>query len=112
MMVKIFIGGFPLNMDEMGLAQLVSPHGEISIMKIVRDKQTRKCKGYAFLEMKDEDAAISVMAALDGQPMGDRVLTVKLAPEQPEAPAPRYQKLTRPGPGEPFKKKRPRRPGP
>ena len=109
MMVKIFIGGFPLNMDEMALAQLVSPHGEISIMKIVRDKATRKCKGYAFLEMKDEDAAVSVMAALDGQPMGDRVLSVKLAPEQQEAPAPRYQKLPRPG-EEPFKKKRPRRP--
>jgi RNA recognition motif-containing protein len=110
MMVKIFIGGFPLNMDEMGLAQLVSPHGEISIMKIVRDKVTRKCKGYAFLEMKDEDAAVSVMAALDGQPMGDRVLSVKLAPAQEAAPAPRYQKLIRPG--DPVKKKRPRRPGP
>jgi RNA recognition motif-containing protein len=109
MMVKIFVGGFPLDMDEMGLAHLVSPHGEISVMKIVRDKQTRRCKGYAFLEMKDEDAAVAVMAALDGQPMGDRVLSIKLAAiTEAAAPPPRYQKLARSG--DPVKKKRPRRP--
>ena len=50
-MVKLFIGGFPLDMDEMGLAQLIAPHGNIEVMKIVRDKKTRIAKGYAFVEM-------------------------------------------------------------
>jgi RNA recognition motif-containing protein len=108
MAVKIFIGGFPLEMDEMGLAQLVAPHGNIEVMKIVRDKKTRICKGYAFVEMATEHDAIAVMAALDGEPLGDRVLSVKLTdePKPVKPPVARYEKTFRPG--EPVKKKRPR----
>lgn len=96
-------------MDEMALAQLISPHGAIEVMKIVRDKKTRICKGYAFIEMATEDDAVAVMAALDGEQLGDRKLSVKLADEPkpvPGLPA-RYEKVVRPG--EPVKKKRPRR---
>jgi RNA recognition motif-containing protein len=109
MAVKLFIGGFPLEMDEMGLAHLIAPYGRIEVMKIVRDKKTRICKGYAFVEMATEDDAVAVMAALDGEKMGDRVLSVKLADEPPPEPAPaaRYERAVRPN--EPIKKKRPRR---
>ncbi|MDB5144541.1 MAG: recognition motif protein [Mucilaginibacter sp.] len=109
MAVKLFIGGFPLDMDEMALAQLVSPHGTIEIMKIMRDKKTRICKGYAFVEMATEDDAVAVMAALDGEKLGERVLSIKLADIPPPEPTPvaRYEKVVRPN--EPIKKKRPRR---
>src|ERR1700742_2866664 len=91
-MIKLFIGGFPLDMDEMGLAQLIAPHGNIEVIKIVRDKKTRIAKGYAFVEMATEDDAVAVMAALDGEPIGDRQLSVKLAAVEPVSPAPRYEK--------------------
>ncbi len=108
--IKLFIGGFPLEMDEMGLAQLVSPHGTIEVMKIVRDKKTGICKGYAFIEMATENDAVSVMAALDGEAIGDRKLSVKLAdvPVPVQRPPARYEKVSRPS--ETIKKKRPRRP--
>jgi RNA recognition motif-containing protein len=95
--VKLFIGGFPLDMDEMQLAQLVSPHGNIQTLKIVRDKKTRICKGYAFIEMNSEEDAVNVMAALDGEQISDRQLSVRLAAE------PVVQSIT-----PPVKKKRPR----
>ncbi|MDB5141642.1 MAG: recognition motif protein [Mucilaginibacter sp.] len=109
MVVKLFIGGFPLEMDEMALAQLISPYGRIDTMKIVRDKKTRICKGYAFVEMASEDDAVVVMAALDGEQLGGRLLSVKLTDAPPPEPAPtaRYEKVVRLG--EPIKKKRPRR---
>jgi RNA recognition motif-containing protein len=109
MAVKLFIGGFPLEMDEMGLAQLVAPHGRIEVMKIVRDKKTRICKGYAFVEMATDNDAVAVMAALDGEKLDDRALSIKLADVPPPGPMPvaRYEKLVRPG--ERVKKKRPRR---
>jgi RNA recognition motif-containing protein len=111
MAIKLFIGGFPLEMDEMTLAQLIAPHGNIEVMKIVRDKKTRICKGYAFVEMATEHDAIAVMAALDGETLGDRKLSVKLTdePAPVKAPPARFQKFSRPSaPGEPVKKKRPR----
>lgn len=107
MSIKLFIGGFPLDMDEMGLAQLIAPHGNIEVMKIVRDKKTRIAKGYAFVEMATEHDAVAVMAALDGEAMGDRELSVKLAaPEIPKT-TPVYHKVERHAVGQ---LKRPRRP--
>jgi RNA recognition motif-containing protein len=112
-MVKLFIGGFPLDMDEIELAKLIAPHGDIDTLKIVRDKKTRICKGYAFVEMKGREAAEEVIAALDGTEIGDRKLSVKEVTEDTtksktvDRPNRSYQKVSRYA--EPEKKKRPRR---
>jgi hypothetical protein len=92
----------------MGLAQLIAPHGNIEVMKIVRDKKTRLTKGYAFVETATDHDAVAVMAGLDGEPMGDRQLSVKLAAVEPVVPAPRYEKQFRTGGHE--RALRPRRP--
>jgi RNA recognition motif-containing protein len=84
--VKLFVSGFPLEITEIELAKLIAPYGDIGTLKIVRDKQTRKCKGYAFVEMLTEQGAANAAAALDGLPMEDRQLTVKLSEETPAAP--------------------------
>jgi RNA recognition motif-containing protein len=102
-MVKLFIGGFPLDMDEMQLAQLISPHGDISTLKIVRDKKTKICKGYAFVEVKNDEDALKVTAALDEQTIADRQLSVRLVAE-PKIP-PQVSKARE---TPPVRKKRPR----
>ena len=98
-MVKIFVGGFPLDMTELELVQIISPYATVSTIKIVRDKKTRLCKGYAFLEVTDEAGANNAMDALNNTKLGDRILNVK--PAQPPKPTP---------PPNPFRVKRPRRP--
>lgn len=105
-MIKIYVGGFPLEMTELELVQLVSPYGEVSTIKIVRDKTTRICKGYAFLEMADRKAAERVIKALDGTSMGDRQLTVTIRNDEPVSPAPIFKKVERHTWS--VKKKRPR----
>ncbi|HEY9195358.1 MAG TPA: RNA-binding protein [Mucilaginibacter sp.] len=87
-MVKLFVGGFPLDMTELDLVKIINLHGEVSTIKIVRDKKTRICKGYAFLEMKDRAGAENAVIALDGTPMGDRVLNVKINEENAVKQAP------------------------
>jgi RNA recognition motif-containing protein len=124
-MVKLFVSGFPLDMDEIELVKMFSLHGDVKTIKLVKDKKTRICKGYGFIEMADMAAAENVIAALNGEPMGDRKLTINIRPDEPEAPAappkrpfapterfsPRvFQKVERPGAVDPLKKKRPRRP--
>jgi len=117
-MVKLFVGGFPLDMSEMELAQLFIKYGDLATIKIVRDKKTRTCKGYAFLEMMDQESADRAIEALDSAPLDGRVLTVKIV-EPPVVPAaapgltdspdlnPRYVKIEKPSAI--VKKKRPRR---
>ncbi|MGF7039292.1 RNA recognition motif domain-containing protein [Mucilaginibacter lappiensis] len=111
-MVKLFVGGFPLDMTELDLVRLIGPHGDVSTIKIVRDKKTRICKGYAFLEMKDRAGAENAVIALDGTPMGDRVLSVNINEEKPASQAPpkktfNYTNIKKPS-GD-VRAKRPRR---
>jgi RNA recognition motif-containing protein len=99
-MVKLFKGGFLLEMTEMELAMLIGSHGNISTIKIVRDRQTKKCKGYAFVEVLTEEDAVKIAAALDGEEMQDRVLTVKVSEEASVKPATsqRFNRQTYPRP--------------
>lgn len=116
-MVKIFVGGFPLDITELELVMLVSPHGTVSTIKIVRDKKTRKCKGYAFLEMEDRAGAENAVEMLNGTAIGDRVLSVSIKEDEPVKPiAPkRYTpNFVKPGerraePTDELRKKRPRK---
>lgn len=85
-MVKIFIGGFPLEMRELELVQMVSPYAFVETIKIIRDKKTKICKGYAFLEIKTEEDAERAIDALNGTPMGERVLTLNLVEPKSEEP--------------------------
>ncbi|WP_186458712.1 RNA recognition motif domain-containing protein [Mucilaginibacter achroorhodeus] len=36
-LVKLFVGGFPLEIDEMELAKLFAPHGDVSTIEIMHD---------------------------------------------------------------------------
>lgn len=82
MPAKIFISGYPQDYDELALVQLVSPYGEVSTIKIVRDKQSGKTKGYAFIEMVSLAAAEEVVIALDGLELKDKNLTVNIVEEK------------------------------
>lgn len=73
-MIKIFLGGFPLDMDEMSLVQIVSPYGQVETIKIVRDKKTKICKGYAFLEITDLDGADNIVDNVNGVVIAGRAL--------------------------------------
>jgi RNA recognition motif-containing protein len=123
-MIKLFVGGFPLDITEMELVMMISPHGDVSTIKIVRDKKTGTCKGYAFLEMNDREGAERAVEALDGSAIGDRVLSVKINEEKPvvakrpyskfnsnysssSSSKPSYTKVVRPGAE--VKPKRPRK---
>jgi len=106
MPAKIFISGYPQDYDELALVQLVSPYGQVSTIKIVRDKQSGKTKGYAFIEMVDRAAAEEVAIGLDGLEMKDKNLTVSIVEEKPVEVARNYPKVERSN--EPVKKKRPR----
>jgi len=116
-MATLFVGGFPLDIDEIELVKLFMPVGQVNTIQIVRDKKTRVCKGYAFIEMADREKAEEAVTILNGTAIADRVITVKITEdkvkvkagyEKPSSSdAPKYIKLNKPG--EQLKAKRPRK---
>ncbi len=96
-MVKLFIGGFPLDMSELEIVQRVALHTDVLTIKIVRDKKTRVCKGYAFLEVADRAGAEQAIAALSGTHIAGRELLLNIVEDQPAGrPKPAAKPFRRP----------------
>lgn len=82
-MVKLFIGGLSDNIQEMDLAIFVSLHGRVETIKVVRDRATKKCKGYAFLEIFTLQDAKNIITNLNGETFKGNTITVKLCEDEP-----------------------------
>jgi RNA recognition motif-containing protein len=103
-MTKIFVGGFPLNYTELDIVMLIAPHAEVITIKIVRDKKTKICKGYAFLEIQDRAGAENAVEMADGIIVSGKPLSVRIREDEPAPTLKRYSAV-----GSLDKKKRPRR---
>ena len=114
-MTKLFVVGFPRDMDELQLARLFMPYGDIDLLTIVRDPYNGQSKGYGFIQMKDEADASLAIAELHNKSLGDRTLEVRLAedkaaPAKPACVPVGRRNFPEPQASEPLRKKRPRLP--
>ncbi|MDB5030630.1 RNA-binding protein [Mucilaginibacter sp.] len=82
-MIKLFIGGFPLDMTELEIVQLVAFYANVCTIKVVRDKKTKVCKGYAFLEIADREGAELAIATLNGTLLAGRELRLSIVETEP-----------------------------
>lgn len=90
-MTKLFVGGLRPDISEMDLAMLIGLYGNIETIKVVRDRATNKCKGYAFVEMLKLDDAQKVISVLNGESYKGNVLNIKISEDEP-AKAPKIVK--------------------
>jgi len=81
-MSKLFVVGFPKDMEEVALLELFSLHGGVERVTIITDKDTRQSKGYGFIHMADGHAAQRAIKAMDGWKIGERVMSVRLAEDK------------------------------
>lgn len=85
--MNVFIYGLSFKARRENLAELFAPYGEVTAARIIVDKETRRSKGYGFVEMEDE-AAKAAIAALDGSEHMGRTIHVAVANERPARPEP------------------------
>ncbi|KAJ2872392.1 RNA-binding protein Cwf29 [Coemansia aciculifera] len=72
----IFAGGLPFDLTEGDIICVFSQYGEIVNINLVRDKETGKSKGYAFLQYEDQRSTILAVDNLNGAKVLGRVLRV------------------------------------
>jgi RNA recognition motif-containing protein len=101
-MVKIFVGGLRPDVSELDLVMFISLRAQVNTIKVVRDKVTKRCKGYAFLEMANQAEAEKAVSLLNGETYQGQVLNIKISEEPAPAPT-AYVKANKP-----YQKKRPR----
>ncbi|KAB5518345.1 hypothetical protein PHYPO_G00164680 [Pangasianodon hypophthalmus] len=72
----IFVYNLAPDADESILWQMFGPFGAVTNVKVIRDFNTNKCKGFGFVTMTNYDEAAMAIASLNGYRLGDRVLQV------------------------------------
>merc|ERR1712242_616334 len=72
----IFVYNLAPETEENILWQLFGPFGAVQNVKVIRDLQTNKCKGFGFVTMTNYDEALVAIQSLNGYTLGNRVLQV------------------------------------
>jgi RNA recognition motif-containing protein len=79
---KLFVGGLSYSTTSATLRDHFARHGKVESAAVVTDRFTGQSRGFGFVEMSTEVDAKAAIAALDGQPLDGRRLTVNLPREQ------------------------------
>jgi len=75
---RIYVGNLSYTTTEDELEELFTTYGDVMSCAVVTDRETGRARGFAFVEMSEEDAAKAI-EALDGQDFGGRDLRVNEA---------------------------------
>ena len=84
MSTKLYVGNLPYETNESDLQALFEAAGAVASVNIVRDRSTGQARGFAFVEMNDDEGARRAITELDKHQFGGRSLTVNEA--KPMAP--------------------------
>ncbi|MGE0229289.1 MAG: RNA recognition motif domain-containing protein [Dehalococcoidia bacterium] len=78
MVQKIYVGNLPFSAREGDVETLFAQYGEVLSVAVPTDRETGRVRGFAFVEMSNEDAAKAI-AALNGTEFGGRALNINEA---------------------------------
>ena len=87
---KIYVGNMNYNTSEDQLRDLFGQYGTVLSANIIIDRETHRPKGFGFVEMEDDNAAIAAISQLDGKDFDGRNLRVNEAIARPRNNSYRY----------------------
>ena len=76
---KLYVGNLGYGVTDGELEQMFAAHGTVESAQVIMDRDTGRSKGFGFVEMKSDQEAQAAIAALNGQEVGGRALTVNEA---------------------------------
>ena len=82
--MNIFISNISFKVREQSLQELFSQFGEVSNVRIIKDKETRRSKGYGFVEMPNDEEALKAIEELNGATVDGRTIVVNKSEPKPE----------------------------
>lgn len=88
-MKNLYVGNMSFQTTENDLRTLIEPFGQITRVHVAMDRETGRARGFAFVEMANDEEAAKVIAALDGKEVGGRNLKVNEARPKTEQRGPR-----------------------
>ena len=81
--MKLFVAGLPYDFDDAELMEFFEKFGKINSAKVAIDKATGKSRGFAFVDMMNDDEAKEAIESLNGLELGrGKTMVVKEADDK------------------------------
>ena len=87
-MKSLFVGNLNFQTTEGELRALFEPFGAVTRVHMAMDRETGRARGFAFIEMPNDDEAAKAITGLDGRMVGGRQLKVNEARPRGEGGGP------------------------
>ena len=104
-MVIIFIANLDWEISSEDLKTTFSTFGTVTYAHVVFEKDTKRSRGYGYVEMEDTDHAINAIQALNGMEINGRKLDVKIASPKGNRPPKKEVVEKKPFEKKPFEKR-------
>ncbi|MBN2509725.1 MAG: RNA-binding protein [Spirochaetales bacterium] len=78
-MKNIYVGNLPYRATNEELKEMFEQYGEVASARIITDRETRRSKGFGFVEMSDGESADKAISELNGADWQGRALRVNEA---------------------------------
>jgi RNA recognition motif-containing protein len=85
-MKNIYVGNLSFDATEDQVRSLFEAYGAVDKVSIVTDRDTGQPRGFAFVEMTDDDGANKAIEALNGTNLGGRNLNINEARPKTDRP--------------------------
>jgi len=80
---NLFVGNLAFSVTDFELQALFEKVGPVVTAKVVVDRETRRSRGFGFVEMGDEESSAEAIARLNGTESFGRRITVNEAMVRP-----------------------------
>ncbi|MBI5301291.1 MAG: RNA-binding protein [Chloroflexi bacterium] len=76
---KLYVGNLPYNVSEDDLRALFAQAGEVKEVSLILDRETRRPKGFGFVEMATDADAQKAIQMFNSHELDGRAITVNVA---------------------------------
>lgn len=87
-MITIFVAKLDFGVTEQELLDAFGQYGKVAKVNLAKDRETGKPRGFAFVEMPNQNEAQAAIEALDGKVFNGRSCVVKQADDRPAGSKP------------------------
>ena len=77
--MNMYIGNLSYNDKESDLRQVMEEYGTVESVKLIVGRETRRSKGFAFVDMPETSEALNAIKKLNGAEYVGRLMVVKEA---------------------------------
>lgn len=79
--MKLYVGNIPFKASEDDLRDLFCQAGEVVSVKLIRDRETGRMRGFGFVEMSTQEAGNKAIEMFNGNEFMQRSIVVNTAKE-------------------------------